>query len=49
MDIHIEKKGALYVCERFYIRSLSAQELQMNDTYANIVNLIFDRILSDIP
>jgi hypothetical protein len=32
-----------------YMHSLSAQKLQMNDTYTNIHNPIFDLIMKHIP
>jgi hypothetical protein len=51
MDIlHIEKKGRLLnMWEHFYIHSLSAQKLQMNGTYTDKHNPIFDLIIKYIP
>jgi hypothetical protein len=51
MDIlHIERKGPqLNTSERFYKHSLSAQKFQMNDTYIDIHNPIFNIIIKHIP
>jgi hypothetical protein len=41
--LHIEKKGPLInTLEGFHIRNLSKEKLQMNDTYTDIHNPIFN-------
>jgi hypothetical protein len=41
--LHIEKKGRLMnTLEKFYIHKLSKNNLQLNDTYTDINNPIFD-------
>jgi hypothetical protein len=44
--IHIEKKGKLLnTLERFHTHNLSKEKVQMNDTYTDTYNHLFDLIL----
>jgi hypothetical protein len=47
--LHTEKKGQLLnTIEQFHIYNLSKQKQQMNDTFADTHNPIFDLIISTL-
>jgi hypothetical protein len=48
--LHIEKKSQiLNTYERFHIYNVSKQNIQLNDTFTETYNLIYDTILTNFP
>jgi hypothetical protein len=46
--LHVEKKGPkLNTLERFYIDDITKKDLQMNDTFTDIHNPIFDTLVKN--